>query len=179
MLRALLEERFKLKIHRETREIPVYALTVAKRGPKLQPFKAGGCLALDFSDPDHSPVPLSKPGQGFPLVCEMGRVSDAGYDLYGATMATFCRDISPRLDRPVIDKTGIAGRFDIHLDLSAADLGLPVGPSDPGAPVASTEPASVFAAVEMAVHKLGLKLERAKGPGEFLVIDHVERPDEN
>jgi uncharacterized protein (TIGR03435 family) len=45
--------------------------------------------------------------------------------------------------------------------------------------VASTEPASVFAAVEMAVHKLGLKLERAKGPGEFLVIDHVERPDEN
>jgi len=180
MLRALLEDRFNLKIHRETREVPVYALVVTKGGPKLQPFKEGSCMTLDFSDPEHSPMPSPKPGQPFPVVCGMGRVTDNGYDLPGATMATFCRDISPRLDRPMIDGTGLGGTFDIHLDLSAADLGYPVpDSSDLAPPHNPDDPSRTSAAVGSAIRKLGLKLEPSKGPGEFLVIDHIERPSAN
>jgi uncharacterized protein (TIGR03435 family) len=169
MVRALLEDRFKLKIHRETREIPVYALTVTKGGPKLQPFKEGSCMAVDFSDPEHSSITMPEPGQPFPLVCGMGRLSNSGYDFPGSTMATFCRDISNRLDRPVVDRTKISGMFDIHLDLSIADVVNPAPESAPGttAPIGS------------AIEKLGLKLEPTKGPGEFLVIDHIERPSAN
>lgn len=164
MLRTLLEERFKLKVHRETRKVPVFALTVGVCGPKLQPFKEGSCMTVDFSSPDHPP-PLPKPGQPLPLVCGMGRGSGNGYDLPGASMAVFCRDISYRLDRPAIDKTGIVGLYNIHLDLSAAEN--------------QTDPSLISAAVRSAVRKLGLKLEPAEGSGEFLVIDNVERASEN
>jgi uncharacterized protein (TIGR03435 family) len=99
-------------------------------------------------------------------------------------MGDFCADFSAILDRPVIDETGIAGRFNIHLELSPHELGvdrphpLPAL-SDPTAPATPPDTYPVFSAVNNAVKKLGLKLEPAKGPGEFLVIDHVERPSEN
>jgi uncharacterized protein (TIGR03435 family) len=84
------------------------------------------------------------------------------------------------LDRPVIDETGMAGRFNFHLELpteAIEDLehhprSAPSG-SDPGAP--ATDP-SLISAIKSAVRKLGLNLEPAKGPGEFLAIDHIERP---
>lgn len=176
MLRALLEDRFKLKMHRETREIPVYALTVAKGGAKLQPYREGTCIARDLGDPEHSPLPRIEPGQPIPLICGMGRLTNDGYDLPGMTMAAFGTAISFELDRPVIDGTGIAGTFDIHLDLSPADLVRPAPDSSDPAPQASID---ALAAVESAVEKLGLKLESSKGPGDFLVIDSIERPSEN
>jgi uncharacterized protein (TIGR03435 family) len=179
MLQALLEGRFKLKTHRELTEIPVYALTVAKGGPKLQPFKEGTCMTVDFSDPDHPP-PLPKPGQPFPLMCGMGRVSNSGYDLPRATMTTFCSDISSRLDRPAIDRTGIGGLFNTHLDLSAADLEYPVPESGNLAPAQNpSDPSLTVDAIRSAIKKLGLRLEPTKGPSELLVIDHVDRPSEN
>ena len=78
------------------------------------------------------------------------------------------------LDRPVIDETRIAGRFDFHLDLNIGHraLGAPAL-SDPAAP--ATDP-TLVSAVKAAVKKLGLSLEPARGPGEFIVIDRVERP---
>jgi bla regulator protein BlaR1 len=177
MVRALLEDRFKLKLHREIREIPVYALTVAKGGPKLQPFKEGTCIARDLGDPEHSPLPRLEPGQPLPLICGMGRLTNNGYDLPGMTMATFGRAISFELDRPVIDRTGIVGMFTIHLDLSPADLGRPDPDSnDPAAPRTQIDR---LPAVGSAIGKLGLKLQPSKGPGEFIVIDHVEKPSEN
>jgi uncharacterized protein (TIGR03435 family) len=176
LLQAVLEDRFKLKIHRETREVPVYALTVAKGGPKLKPFKEGSCIPLDLDNPPGPPAS----GQPLPNLCGMLRGTNNGFDVNRVTMTDFCQNLSGGLDRGVIDRTGITGRFDIHLDLSLADLGYPVSrQDDPSAPASSPDPEAIFSAVNSAIQKLGLKLESAKGPGEFLVIDHVEKASEN
>lgn len=75
------------------------------------------------------------------------------------------------MDRLVVDKTGVTGKFDFHLEFAAdqATPGLVAEAGDPGGP-------SIFTAVQ---EQLGLKLEPTKGPGEFLVIEHVEKPSEN
>jgi uncharacterized protein (TIGR03435 family) len=95
-------------------------------------------------------------------------------------MERFCRLLSDYSDRNVLDKTGIAGTFDFHLDLSAADLGHP-GPGFSGAapPPSPPDPIDILIALRTAVRKLGLNLELTKGPGQFLVIDHVEKPSGN
>ena len=176
MLRALLEDRFKLKTHRETRQVPVYALTVAKGGPKLQRFREGSCVPFDR---DH-PLPPPEPGKPFPRTCGMSQLTSKGFDAYGVTMPDFCRLLSDSLDRTAVDKTGVAGKFDIHLDLFPADLGHPVpGVSDPGAPATLPDAGDISFAVRTALQKLGLKLQAVKGPGEFLVIDGVSRPSQN
>jgi len=99
-----------------------------------------------------------------------------------ATMAELCAAFSVLLDEHVIDKTGIGGRFNFDLDLPADDSGhlnrprsLPAT-SDPTTPRAPPIP---FNAAEIAMKKLGLNIEPTEGPGEFLVIDRVERPSEN
>jgi uncharacterized protein (TIGR03435 family) len=172
MLQTLLEDRFRLKVHRETREMPVYALTVAKGGPKLQPFREGSCVVLDLEKPPSVP----EPGQPEPSFCGMSEVTSKGYKLYRTTLAEFATEFSDRLERPVIDKTGIAGVFDIELDLTAADLHLAnSGSSD----LAPGDDYPVFDAVRNALRRLGLNLESTNGPGEFLVIDSVERPSAN
>jgi uncharacterized protein (TIGR03435 family) len=99
-----------------------------------------------------------------------------------ATMADLCAAFSVLLDEHVIDKTGLGGRFNLDVDLSADDSGLLNRPrslpatSDPTA--ARTAPIP-FNAAEIALKKLGLNLEPTEGPGEFLVVDHVQRPFEN
>lgn len=167
MLQALLEDRFQLKIRRETRHVPVYALTVAKGGAKLRPYREGSCVPLDLDQPPPSP----DPAQPDPVYCGMSEVTPKGYKLYHTTLTEFATEFSDRLDRPVIDKTGIAGTFNINLDLPDAEL----YPRESG----STDPYSTLDAVRAALRKVGLNLESTKGPGEFLVIDHVERPSEN
>lgn len=169
MLQALLEDRFRLRIHRETREMPVYALTVAKAGPKLIRYREGSCVSLDLEKP------LSVP-EGDHLFCGMSEVTAKGYKLYRTTMAEFAIEFSDRLDRPVIDKTGISGVFNIDLDLTSADLHLARSESND---VASTDDYPVFDSVRNALRKIGLNLESTKGPGEFLVIDGIERPSAN
>jgi uncharacterized protein (TIGR03435 family) len=176
MPQALVEERFKLKIRHATRKVPVYALTVAKGGPKLQPSTPGSCVPLDYS----LPTP-------YPQWCGLPKRGDPGLHLIGATIADLCRILSaPEIsDRQTIDKTGIAGMFDIQLPGPGE---LHRGGSD-GGTAKSTEPAAIptapdpsadsYEAIRTAVQELGLNLERAKGPGEFLLIDHVERPSEN
>jgi bla regulator protein BlaR1 len=168
MLRRLLEDRFKLRVHRETKMVPVYALKANKGSAKLEPSQEGSCIAVDW---DHPPSP-PKPGQAFPKLCGMARLINTGFYDDGATIAELCQYFSGLLDRPVIDKTGITGKFDIHLDLSAADLGHP-------SPDTVLDPSDTYAAVNGAMHKLGLKMEATKGPKEFLVVDSVERPSEN
>ena len=181
MLRALLEERFRLKIHREIREVPVYALIVARGGPKLQPSKEGNCTPFDADNPGPPPEEIGKPS-----LCGMSALTNGGFDVPGATMANLSRTLSDFLDRNVIDKTGITGTFDIHLNLSAVDLGIPVAgandsmipaPPPPGEALAVAD--RVASRIRDELPKLGLKLEPMKGPGEFLVIDHVEKPSEN
>ena len=169
MLQALLEDRFKLKLHRETREIPVYALTVAEGGPKLQPFE-GSCTPRDFDKPPSD------------ADCGTARGYGNGFHMKAARLADLCTGFSVLLDRPVIDETGIAGRFNMDLDFSPEDPGLLNRPrslaalSDPSVPAPPPVP---FSAAETAMKKLGLNLGPTKGPGEFLVIDHIEKPSAN
>jgi uncharacterized protein (TIGR03435 family) len=162
MLQMLLEDRFHLKTHRETRELPVYTLTIEKGGAKLQSTKEGSCV----------PVDLNHANDREPNFC--GRMTGRanGFhitdDAYGMTMAEIAgKFLSNRLERPVIDKTGLAGLFDAHLEF-ARDSGSTDAGSDQGP--------SIFTAVQ---EQLGLKLSPGKGPVEVLVIDHVEKPSVN
>jgi uncharacterized protein (TIGR03435 family) len=161
MTQALLEDRFKLRVHRETREVPIYNLTVAKGGPKLQPAREGSCIP--FEQVTSFPMP---PDQFMPRICGLLWPSGDGKAVMnGATMADLCDHLSSMCDRDVIDKTGIAGAFDMQFDSPAE-----ANPNDPGAKTAL---------IWSVLQKLGLKLDTAKGRGEMLVIDHIERPTEN
>jgi bla regulator protein blaR1 len=165
MLRTLLEDRFRLQTHRETKEIPVYELTVAKGGPKLHAAREGSCVPRD---PD---APMIMPGPGVAHVCGMiykSSTDDSRY-MYGTTMARLCVQFSAFLDRDVVDKTGLAGVFDIHLNLTSDDMGVSV----------ASHTDSQISAIFAAMSSLGLKIESGKGAGEFIVVDRVERPSEN
>ncbi len=175
MLQALLEERFQLKIHHDTRDVSVYALIVAKGGPKLQVAKEGNCFLVDRDHP--LPPPAKRPVGLMPCgVFTPSRAKDGVY-MYSTTLENFCVQLSLALDRPVIDKTGIEGIFDIHVDPPSAEPD-PGVPGDGTPPVAAAAP-DLESAVSTSVQKIGLKLESTKGPGEFLVIDRVERPSGN
>ena len=95
--------------------------------------------------------------------------------MYGTTLANLCQQLSAVLDRDVIDRTGIEGAFDIHFQGPPAELA-------PGVPAdaSPTFPRSELATkLEGAIPRLGLKLDTAESFGEFIVIDHIERPDAN
>jgi len=160
MLQELLGDRFKVKVHREIKEVPAYALVVAKSGSHLQVTKDGGCTPADSTQ---GPPPIV-PGQ--PLPCGYVDGDDDGIKAVGATISSLCRILSSQLHRIVIDKTGLSGLFDYHLDLI-------VGP--PGAPGDEGQTSAAMGALQ----KLGLRVEPAHGTVEFIVLDHVERPSEN
>ena len=159
MLQAVLAERFHLKIHMESKDLPIYALVVAKGGPKLAESK---------------PVPDGS--------------SKGAHVIHGAphwevergTMETLTRLLTPRLGRTVVDQTGLTGRYDFKLDWSpdmrtATDDASSNG-AQPGLLPAAPSGPSIFTAVQ---EQLGLKLEPQKGPVEILVIDHAGRPSAN
>jgi uncharacterized protein (TIGR03435 family) len=178
MMQALLEDRFKLKIHREKREVHVYQLAVAKGGPNLQAAKKGSCLALDAVK---GAAPSRAPGQLTPtVICGgLSRSNAGGLDVKSVTLPELCVLLSMAADRDVVDTTGIAGAFDLHLDLSFADFHSgrpPAESSDPAAPPIASEPAGT---VTGALRKLGLRLQPAKITIEALVIDRVDKPTDN
>jgi uncharacterized protein (TIGR03435 family) len=171
MMQALLEDRLKLKIHRETREIPVYALTVAKGGIKLKPFKEGSCTPIDFTKLTMETLDSRVPGVNY---CRNVARLTGGietYDVQGTSLDEFSIIEFGRMDRPVLNRTGLTGLFDIHLEFAP-------GATDPDGALGAFDPVgpSIFAALQQ---QLGLKLEPTKGPREFIVIDHVEKPSEN
>jgi uncharacterized protein (TIGR03435 family) len=186
MLRALLEERLKLKVHREVREVPVYALTVAKKGPKLEPFKEGSCMLLDFS----KPPALPGAGEKFLPFCGLALRKRNGvnvsWEVRGGSLDDLSAALSFDLDRTVINRTGITGKFDFHLEFAPDETttglnALRVEGGEPAFPQPGTasDPSggtSIFTAIQ---GQLGLKLEATKGPREFLIIDRVERPSAN
>ena len=166
MMRALLEDRFGLKIHSEIRELPVYELTAARGGAKLTPSKPGSCVAVDPKS-----VLKAPPGPHYCGRFEIKRGAVWIADAKGMTVGEFAaRVFRDTLDRPVVDRTSIAGLFDIHLEFS--DLENSAGLTGDADNAAS----SVFTAVQ---EQLGLKLSPDKGPVEVLVIDHVEKPSPN
>jgi uncharacterized protein (TIGR03435 family) len=178
MLQVLLEERFRLAVRRESKQDSVYELTVAKIGAKLKSAKDGDCVMVDLN---HLPA-RPEPGQPQPHYCGMpsGRSNAAGmvYDGYGMTMAEFAsRMLANYVDRPVIDRTGLAGKFDIHLEFvpNLAMMHSPVRLNGVDASEVPPPPEEAGKSIFGAVEKLGLKLSPGTGPQEFLVITHVER----
>ncbi len=175
MLQNLLEERFHLKIRRETREVPAYALTIAKGGPKLRAFHPGTCVPLDLKILDQFPPPPfpelpagqqycggTDPSDGTRWVAAVGLEKGPNKTIEARAMSLddFVRHaLGPHLDRPVLNRTRIQGMFDFHLEFVSDDA-LPDGPA-------------IAAALK---RQLGLGLEPAKAPGEVLVIDGVEKP---
>lgn len=167
MLQSLLADRFKLALHRETKQVPVYALLPAKGGLKLPAVKEGGCVAFD----PKSPPPPPAPGQMPPIVCG-GFLRAPNFIQAGkAGMAQLANALSDIVERPVIDKTGFTGTFDVRLDFSPEGTTFATDGATP-----DTSRPSIFTALQ---EQLGLKLESRKGPSEILVIDHAEKASEN
>jgi uncharacterized protein (TIGR03435 family) len=152
-VRALLADRFKLAVRSETKEMPVYALVVAKNGPHLEEWKTG--------------VGPQIRGQAGLLTCKK------------VSMKMFAeRVLAQRLGRAVLDKTGLGGDFDF--EVKYAEEGPPAKPGvDPagGAPAAS-EPSGPTFLIAMQ-EQLGLKLESQKGPVEFFIVTHAEKASAN
>ncbi len=149
MLRTLLEERFQLAAHRETKNLPVYTLAVAKNGSKLQHAKD-----------DEKPA----------AVARVGRLA------YRKTsIATLVNTLANLLGNPVLDKTGIQGLYDINLEWAADDGAAASG--NGGKPLdAGQSGPSLFTSLE---EQLGLKLSAEKGPVEVLLIDRAMKPSAN
>jgi uncharacterized protein (TIGR03435 family) len=202
MLLPVLADRFGLKYHHETRELEVYTLVVAKGGPKLKESAmapAGGDDSpSSASPPPPPPVPPGaggapggamamapgRQGGGPPGNARtMMRMSPQGMvlDARGTPMATLTNIISQQLSATVVDKTGLAGKYDFTLSFAPDPNGGPMmrppgGPAPDGA--ASQEPVgpSLFAAVQ---EQLGLKLVAEKQAVDVVVVDHIEQPTEN
>ena len=176
MLRSLLEERFHLRIHSETKEVPVYALSLAKGGPHLEAPKTD-CISID---PEHPGISsLVEPNKPLPAVCGFSRLTNKGWEAFSASMDQFATMLSSEVDRKVIDRTGLAGRFDIRLDMAVEDFARPARAGDPGQPVSQPDRQDVTALIRSAVEKLGLRMEPSKGPIESIVIEEAQRPSEN
>ncbi len=169
MMQALLEDRFKLRIHRQTTTIPVYALVQSERGLKLRRFQEGSCIPVDQSK--FPPPPATEKSCHARGRREgMTQIVDAQAMTVSEFSNIFLNGV---LDRPVIDKTGIAGTYDFHLEYGI-DQSTPRFSS--GGAAGDRVGPSIFTAVQ---EQLGLRLQPTTGPGESLVIDHVERPSEN
>jgi uncharacterized protein (TIGR03435 family) len=152
-LQSLLEDRFKMVTHWETRELPVYALVVATEG------KLGPALKVHAGDCDRARIggtpPTSKCGTRTNMTPAGGQVSGIGI-----SMLTFARNLSGATGRNVIDKTGLVGGYDFELTFIPDQTADTTGPS-------------LFTAIQ---EQLGLKLESQRAPVEVLVIDRLETP---
>jgi uncharacterized protein (TIGR03435 family) len=184
MLQSLLEDRFQLKIHRETRELPVYALVAARSGLKLPPPKEGACVSpAPDAVPEWAGGRMTPPGQAPPPLARCGSVSvmlDArGARMQGGKipMPEFIRILSMVLGRTVVDKTGFTALFDVRLDFlpDEATAAMPPPPPDAAGASPDSSPSILVALRE----QLGLRLESTKGPVEVIVVDHVEQPSAN
>ncbi len=190
MLQNLLAERFKMSNHRETRELPMYSLTVAKGGAKMRESVEEPATATDADPPPPPSQPKMGP-DGFPIVPLPARPgiftimmpTRARFIAQKQTMADFAERLTRQLSRPVTDFTGLTAKYNFILTFSPEGMSGPMGPMVPpagavpaggpvGAPPDTEAPPDIFAAVQA---QLGLKLEAKKGPVEMIVIDHIEK----
>jgi uncharacterized protein (TIGR03435 family) len=161
MMQTLLEDRFKLQLHRETKEHPVYMLVPAKSGIKVRTSTAD-CEALAREE---------SPGQPSRRQCGAWFRGSNRFTGTKISMSAFVEDLANLLGRPVVDKTGFTLDFDVTLQWSPIEQDR----VEPDNSDAAASPA-IFTALQ---EQLGLKLESGKGPVETLVIDHIEKPDAN
>jgi uncharacterized protein (TIGR03435 family) len=179
MLRALLDERLKLKLHQDQRRVPAYALTVAKSGFKMHPADPASCTPADPNRLGRATVPA--PGEK--PMCANGfgwHGPNMTWKATGVTLDQIARGLAGLvLGRQVIDQTGIAGQFTFDAEFARDErtIALPSLSSDvrlPSDATADVPPGpSIFDVLE---RQLGLKLEAIQGSQGFLVVDHIERP---
>jgi uncharacterized protein (TIGR03435 family) len=166
MLQALLLERLKMTAHRETREMQGYALVIAKNGPKLKEADAAG-----------QPPPMPEDMKQFPVTAYQGRIithiPEKGVFAAlgrGVSVSQLADELSKDLKTPMTDQTGLTGKYYFELKFQMPDVQISANPDDfaPAADISSALP-----------DQLGLKLEKAKVPAEYLVVEHAEKPAEN
>ena len=169
LLQSLLADRFKLKIRRESKESSVYALVVAKNGPKLHEAKPGDTYPNGLKGLD------GKAGGG-----QMMRIQPGEVVGQGLTIEALARMLSQQMGRQIEDRTGLTGKYDFTLKWTPDPategpmMGPPGGaPPAVGAPPPDSSGPSIFTALQ---EQLGLKLESAKGPVDLIVIDQIEKP---
>jgi len=191
MLQNLLAERFKLTLHRESKELPVYALVVGPKGPKLKdstatdappapdsPSRPPGFRGLKLG-PDGCPeMPSTAAGRAgaFMMMTPNGECMISN----GQTMDGLAAQLSGGFDRPVIDQTGLKGKYDLRLRYDPSSMsggrGGPKDALDPapagGDSPSGDSPPGIFSALQ---EQLGLKLEARKGPVDLLVVDRVQK----
>jgi uncharacterized protein (TIGR03435 family) len=176
MLRGLLQDRFHLHLSHDQEDIAMYTLTVAKGGFKPKPIEPGACrepvagrgMTIDeMKDPTQKPMCANHVGIHGP-----NWTMEAG----GTTMPQFANALGGMImDRPVADRTGIAGQYVLHLEFSrdqSAPGRFPESADNGDTPLGPT----VFAELE---RKLGLKLTAGRGPRAYLTVEGIERPAEN
>jgi uncharacterized protein (TIGR03435 family) len=175
MLRRLLAERFKLVARLETREIPTYALVVARAGQRLGSDlrrAAVDCLPIVAAAEKQGVAPQLPAPQGNRPAC--GTRSLPGVIMgTGVSMADLARNLAGPTDRMVVDKTGLTGPWDFDLRFVLPDQ---PAPNIPGLPPPPTDAPSLFTALQ---EQLGLRLEPQRASVEVLVIASIERPTED
>jgi uncharacterized protein (TIGR03435 family) len=173
MIQSLLEDRFQLAIRRETKELPIYALVVARKdgklGPGLKESKEGSC---EPPDPNKPPPPL-RPGERPTFACGGAMMSPRSFAGVSIKLDNLMPGLSRLLGRTVVDRTGLTGNFDITVEWTPDET---QALQPPGAAASGAGGPSIFAAFQ---EQLGLKFESQKGPVEILVIERAERPSEN
>jgi uncharacterized protein (TIGR03435 family) len=191
MLRTLLTERFHLAAHRETKELPVLELVIAKNGPKLRASANDQTPAAEADTPLRTPkftagadgLPELAPGTKLP---HSYRAMIAGSDgvrikLWARheTIAKLVDDLSSYLNRPVFDRTGLQGQYDFTLDWAMDTTGgIPRAGPPPdmidsfSGPIGANESTTIFAALQS---HLGLRLDQKKGPVEVLIVDGADK----
>jgi uncharacterized protein (TIGR03435 family) len=177
MMRSLLADRFKLVVHQETKEVPIYVLALARAdgrlGPELAPSTTD-CAALVKAAAGGVPPPAI---QGDRIQCGL-RIGPGRMDMGGFSFAEFANGLSMLLQRTVVNRTGLSGNYDAKIIFSPEQLpGLPMPPpGTPGVPPLDPNAPSIFTAVQ---EQLGLKLDSSRGPVPLLVIDRAEMPVED
>ncbi|HVW06939.1 MAG TPA: M56 family metallopeptidase [Bryobacteraceae bacterium] len=192
MLQSLLRDRFGLKLHYETRIVPSWDLTVAKSGSKLVPtvVEPGKCDIVlppgaNLKGRDGKPLPgfgpdgrfktpLPPAGQPCHFMVTLMHGRNAFLVGKALPLAELTSYLTRATDRPVADKTGLTGKFDVVLEFAPDDT-----TSEAAAPSLSGAPSDMPGLVTAIEEQLGLKLVSSRGPRDFMVIDHIERPSSN
>jgi uncharacterized protein (TIGR03435 family) len=184
MMQALLADRFKLAIHYETRQLPVFALVLekpGKLGPQLRPHPEDSPCSTAPPPTTSAPGPPPTVAGGFPESCGAlagwpagGRVRAGARNMAVEMIATnFSSNPLLGVDRPILDKTGLTGKYDFVIEFTPQFN----GPLPPGANFQPDPLGPTF--LEALKEQLGLKLESQTGPVDVIVVDHVEHPSEN
>ena len=189
MMRALLADRFKMTMHRETREFPVYGIGVAKGGPKLQPSTTAAPEPAPGEKPPAVNVAASGSGNGVAVDLGGGSSFSLGnnkLEVRRTTMASLAEVLTRFVDRPVLDQTALTGVYDIVLNIAPEDYmpllirsGINAGVSMPPQALRLLDGANADP-LSGPLRDVGLTLESRKAPLEVIVVDAISKtPTEN